>query len=55
MLSALLQGYVEDVFVYASKRLFKTLKGDEVIARYTDTYFRWGILIMVIFAGFFKE
>jgi hypothetical protein len=42
MLSALLQGYVEDVFVYASKRLFKTLKGDEVIARYTDTYFRWG-------------
>ncbi len=42
MLSALLQGYVEDVFLFSSKRLFKTLKGDDVIKRYKDTYLRWG-------------
>ena len=42
MMSALLQGYVEEVFFYASSRLFKTLHGDDVIKRYKDTYYRWG-------------
>jgi hypothetical protein len=43
MLSALLQGYVEDVFVYASWRLFqKTLKDDETRRRYRTTFYRWG-------------
>ena len=42
MLSALLQGYVEETFLYASRRLFSTLRGDDVIKRYRDTYFRWG-------------
>ena len=42
MLSALLQGYVEEVFLHASRRLFRTLRGDDVIKRYRRTYFRWG-------------
>jgi hypothetical protein len=42
MLSALLQGYVEETFLYASRRLFSTLRGDDLIKRYRGTYFRWG-------------
>jgi hypothetical protein len=43
MLSALLQGYVEDVFVYASWRLFqKTLKEEDARRRYRSTFYRWG-------------
>ena len=42
MLSAVLQAYVEEVFLWSSKRLFKTLRGDEVIKRYERTYFQWG-------------
>jgi len=42
MLSALLQGYIEDVFVYASKRLFKNLRTDENVKQYRSTFFRWG-------------
>jgi len=42
MLSALLQGYVEEVFLYASKRLFRTLKGDDVVNRYPPHVFSLG-------------
>jgi hypothetical protein len=42
MMSALLQAYIEDVFLANSKRLFVTLQGDDVIRRYESTYFRWG-------------
>ncbi len=42
MLSAVLQAHIEDVFLVVSRRLFKTLKGDDVIERYTNSYYRWG-------------
>jgi len=42
MLSALLQGHVEDVFIYFSQRLFANLRTDENIERYRATLFRWG-------------
>jgi RiboL-PSP-HEPN len=42
MLSALLQGYVEDVFLYFSERLFANLRTDENLKRYRTTIFRWG-------------
>jgi hypothetical protein len=43
MLSALLQGYVEDVFVQVSRRKFKTtLKTDDDLKIYRRTLFRWG-------------
>ena len=42
MLSALLQGYVEDVFLYSSKRLFSNLRTDDNVKIYRTTFFRWG-------------
>jgi hypothetical protein len=42
MLSALLQGHVEDVFLYFSQRLFSNLRTDENVRRYRATLFRWG-------------
>ena len=42
MLSALLQGYVEEVFVYGSWRVFRTLRDDEARTKYRATFFRWG-------------
>ncbi len=42
MLSALFQGYVEDVFLFASKRLFSNLKTDDNVKKYRNTFFRWG-------------
>jgi hypothetical protein len=40
--SAMLQAHVEDIFLWSSRRLFKTLHGDDVLKRYRRTYFRWG-------------
>ena len=37
MMSALLQGYVEDVFLAASQRLFKTLADEAAQKRYAET------------------
>jgi hypothetical protein len=42
MLSALLQGYVEDVFMAASRSLFNSLRMPDAEKRYRDTINRWG-------------
>ena len=42
MLSALLQGYVEDAFLYCARRCLRTLTSPEVVAQYQGTISRWG-------------
>jgi hypothetical protein len=42
MLSALLQGYVEDVFMYASRRLFRTMNDEVSLKKYRESLRRAG-------------
>jgi hypothetical protein len=42
MLSALLQGFVENVFVEASRRTFKSLRTAETVESYRKSFVRWG-------------
>lgn len=42
MLSALLQGFVEDVFIAASQRKFTNLKTDSDLVKYRKTFRLWG-------------
>jgi RiboL-PSP-HEPN len=42
MLSALLQGYVEDAFLYCARRCLRTLTSLEIYNQYQSTIPRWG-------------
>jgi hypothetical protein len=42
MLSALLQAFVEEVFISASRKALRSLKDADTIKKYKDTIRRWG-------------
>ncbi len=42
MLSALLQGFVEDVFIECSKQVLPRLATDQAVEKYRKTFRRWG-------------
>jgi hypothetical protein len=42
MLSALIQGFVEDVFIAASTRVLRNLANADALKKYRTTFSRWG-------------
>lgn len=42
MLSALLQGYTEEVFLFAARRALKNLNSDNALQEFRNSFRRWG-------------
>ena len=42
MISALLQGYIEEVFLYCSRRSLRNLRHNEALEKYRDSIRQWG-------------